>query len=184
VLCLPPASCLRAWPNFFSRLPQLQRVVGLDAREFAELASTGFLYEKLLDECRLRGVRLPSEQTLALKYRGDARNWLKRRFITDVLNSRAVDFASPVCRLVGVLWPSVLRFIREANFPERRLIGALQRFESWLVIETVAPRLVDRVPILPVHDSIWCRESDVPTVRGEFESVFEELGLNFKLRED
>ena len=62
------------------------------------------------------------------------------------------------------------------------LIRLLQRMESWLVIETVAPRLVGRIPLLTLHDAIYSRRPDVATVADAFDEVFDQLGFRMALK--
>lgn len=40
------------------------------------------------------------------------------------------------------------------------------------VVETIAPGLVDRVPVLTLHDAIFCRADDLADVEAEFDAVF------------
>jgi hypothetical protein len=82
-------------------------------------------------------------------------------------------------------FPSVHRFVRLMNRRDHaNLIRILQRLEAWLVVETVALRLVDRIPIVTLHDAIYCRQGDETTVEAAFRQVFSELDFAIGLKLD
>jgi hypothetical protein len=82
-------------------------------------------------------------------------------------------------------FPTVLRIIRAVNRDDHgELIRLLQRAESWLVIEQVAPRLLGKVRVVTLHDAIYSKRPDVGTVADAFREVFEELGFEMALKED
>jgi hypothetical protein len=62
------------------------------------------------------------------------------------------------------------------------LIRRLQRLESWLVVETVAPRLVGRVPVVTLHDAIFSTRHCLATVEAAFNEVFAEIGCRLSLK--
>jgi hypothetical protein len=159
-------------------LPALTAELGSYAAEFAALAIDGCMYESLLESYLLRGLSVPHCK--------DGRSWVKLRFLVDVLNHHPSDLPlRPLVRIVLQRWPSVYRFIAAANRNYRgTLIATLQRLESALVVERVAPLLVDRFPVLTLHDSIVCRRRDRPLVVAAFDDVFSMLGVQLKLKED
>ncbi len=157
--------------SLLSDLFSLHRLVDVDTYEFSELACAGSLYEYLVDACHAAGVSL----------RGEPRRWVKKRVLVDVLNYDG-SYKSDLARVVGSKWPSVLAVVHRANASHRTLIATLQRLESRLVIELVAPRLVERVPIVSLHDAIYCRLPDQPAVVEAFEETFAELGFRLSLK--
>ena len=62
------------------------------------------------------------------------------------------------------------------------LIRLLQRAESWLVIEHVAPRLLGRVPVMTLHDAIYCRCADLPKVEAAFRDAMADLDIQLALK--
>ena len=75
------------------------------------------------------------------------------------------------------------RIIRAVNRRDHgELIRLLQRAESWLVIEQVAPRLLGRMPIMTLHDAIFSQRRDVREVADGFREVSEELGFEMGLK--
>ena len=135
-------------------------------------------YEELVDAWNAKGLDYP-------KSCNDQRRWIKRRFLVDVLNFHPSDAPRPMARLVEDRWPSVIRFAGMANSLGRgTLIASLQRVESWLMIEQVAPRLIEKdIPILTLHDAILSRERDEEAVRDTFYDVCEEIGFTLKLKD-
>ena len=60
-------------------------------------------------------------------------------------------------------FPSIYQYVRWLNRHDHgELIRHLQRLESWLVIENVAPKLVGKVPFVTLHDAIYSRVGDIP----------------------
>ncbi len=147
-----------------------------DASDYASLSIDGVFYEMLLDLCRRRDVKMPE---------GDlARGWVKKRLFVDVLIC-AGEYPSSFAMVFRERFPSVSNFIRAANAGYRgMIISALQAMEAALVIQNVAPKLVERVPVITLHDAIYCRERDRTLVRDAFAETFEELGFTLKLKDE
>lgn len=142
----------------------------LDARceleRFVELACSGDLY------CRLAGL---ADISRALA---------KKEFLVGILAPRRI-YPSRVRSVMDREFPAVLQFIREINHTNHgNLIRNLQQLEAWLVIETVAPKLVNRCPIVPLHDAIYCCPADLPLVRAAFEDAFDEIGYRIGMKEE
>lgn len=131
---------------------------------FASVASSGMLYDEL-----------------ALSFCGD-RDWVKKRFLVDVLAKRG-SYPSPVenefRRRFPETWEAIQRINGDSHFT---LIRLLQRLESWLVVERIAGRLVDRIPVVSLHDALYSTRGDVEKVASEFRSVFEELNFQMELK--
>lgn len=137
---------------------------GSDAALFADLACSGGLYEQLMSVSGLD------------------RDTVKLRLLVDVLAKRG-RYPSAVESAFRKLFPSVYRSIKRTNRDDHgELIRQLQRMESWLVVETVAPRLVGRIPVVTLHDAIYSRRPDVGTVVDVFKDVFDEIGFSMALK--
>jgi len=139
---------------------------------FEDLVFGGSLYEALVLDCLRAGVRMP----------GDSRNWVKRALLRDVLAKHG-NYRSDFECVFRERFPSVLAFVRwinRANYAE--LIRTLQRLESWLVIEQVAPNLVGKAAIISLHDALYGRVSDIPVIQSAFQETLENLGLRLALK--
>lgn len=115
---------------------------------------------------------------------GLPREEAKRRFLIDVLAKHG-SYPAEVENCFQSEFPNVHRFLEEARKQDYRdTIRSLQRLESWLVIEKVAPLLAGRAAIVTLHDAIFCGESDLPLVQDAFEEVFEKIGFRLSLKEE
>jgi hypothetical protein len=148
--------------------------VGADSSVFRDLVFSGGLYEQLIGLCTAGGIPLGD----------DPRDTVKLLLVRDVLAKRG-HYPSEFERVFRMAFPSVYRFIRRFNARDHStLICSLQRLESWLVIENVAPRLVEKIPFLSLHDAIYARAVDVSTVVAAFEETFDRLGFRLRLKEE
>jgi hypothetical protein len=112
------------------------------------------------------------------------RNCVKLAFLRDVLAKRG-SYPSRVEQAFRMLFPGVHAFIRAVNRRDHgELIRHLQRLESWLVVEQVAPRLVGRVPCVTLHDAIYSTLRSLTAVEATFEEVFDEIGIHLKLKRE
>ena len=110
------------------------------------------------------------------------RDSVKKRFLVDVLAKKG-SYPSGVEQALGEKFPSVLKAIREINRGSHcNLIRLLQRAESWLVVERISPELVERIPIVTLHDAIFGRERDLGAVEEAFNEVLEEIGWKLALK--
>jgi len=113
---------------------------------------------------------------------GLPRERVKIGFLRDVLAKRGC-YPSTVEQAFREAFPSVYSFIRAVNRRDHgELIRHLQRLESWLVVEQVAPRLIGRVPCLTLHDAIYSTMRSLPTVEEAFAETFEALGIRLKVK--
>jgi len=136
-----------------------------DAVAFACVAVSGTLYERLMDGC------------FSLD-----RSSVKKRFLVDVLAKRG-RYPSSVERAFRAEFPSVYRIVRAINRDDHAAaIRLLQRLESWLVIEQVAPQLLGRIRFVTLHDAIYSRADELATVEGAFRAVFESIGFDIALK--
>jgi hypothetical protein len=112
---------------------------------------------------------------------GLSRDAVKLALLRDVLAKRG-RYPSRVEDAFRREFPEVYSFVRMVNRDDHaELIRRLQRRESWLVVEQVAPRLVGRVPCITLHDAIYSRRSALDTVEAAFSEVFDTT-IGFRLR--
>jgi len=137
-----------------------------EVSEYRERVCGGTFYESVFSSC------------------GMDRSEAKRRFLVDVLAPR-FRYPSPVRSAFEAAFPSVGQFICHVNQRDHgELIRLLQRLESWLVVETVAPRLVGQCPFITLHDAIFCGPGDIPLVQEAFEDVFADIGFTMRMKEE
>jgi len=167
-----------------------------DLAAFEELVRDGALYEFLVDVCLRRGVSLEVPRLRRASGRsGGGRGRNRRRRIPET--PRDVVKLLLLRDVLACAWPypSAFREVFAEEFPTvasfvaasiRRdhswLIRTLQRFESALVIETMAPRLVESIPIVTVHDSIYSAEDDVEQVEEVMRRTADRLGLRLAFK--
>jgi hypothetical protein len=161
--------------------------LGPDAARFLELTTGSAFYEHMLDVCRRSGVCLVHPDCLSELHR------VKVLTLQDVLAKKGF-YPSDFERVFEAEFPTVHRAIRSIigshrsmdgmDKPHGALVRALQRFESWLVLEVVCPMLVDRIPIVPLHDAVFGRIKDMPLIEGAFHEAFDRLGIRLGLKPD
>jgi len=145
---------------------------GPDFGMFRSLVRDGSLYDKLVSLCSGAGIVLAAPE----------RDSVKRAVLRDFLAKRG-SYPCPFEDMFKTAFPSVHRFVRWVNRDDHAtLIRLLQRFESWLVIENVAPRLVDHIPILTLHDAIYSRVRDIQVVQDAFAQTFRDLGFCLRVK--
>jgi hypothetical protein len=153
---------------------------------FARLSSSGLLYDHLLD--RINAVRQKQSRPPM------DRSTLKRRFLADVLAKKLVvyrcssfDYPSEIEDVFRELFPTVWSFIRQVNrggCKHENLIRELQRWESWLVVETVGGILCDRHDgfFVTLHDAIYAKPGFAETVKATFDEVFDRLHFRMRVK--
>ncbi|MBI3461848.1 MAG: hypothetical protein HY000_02145, partial [Planctomycetes bacterium] len=148
---LPRCSPLLS-PSAF--LPSALPVVGPDFAVFRTSVSSGTFYDLLSDRSGL------------------PRPIVKLRFLVDVLAKRG-RYRSAVESLFREMFPSVYRAVRLINASDHgNLIRLLQRAESWLVVEQIAPRLLaNQIAIATLHDAIFSADQSVDDVHSAFVEV-------------
>jgi hypothetical protein len=171
-----PVPRCRRWTG----LPGLEAAVsaprpGPDFEVYLEAVDND-LYNDLVRRCMEREIDLGADPAAR-------RSRAKHLMMQDILGRRGWYHSS----FQGVFeeaFPTVLRFarhIQKAGHGDRwhgELIRVLQRLESWLVVEQVAPVLVDRgVLVVTLHDEFYIRERDTPIARSVFADVCGRLGL-------
>jgi len=135
-------------------------------RLYASLVLGGQLYEYLME---LTGLD---------------RDTVKLAFLRDVLAKKG-RYPSVVERAFRGAFPNVYAFIRTVNRNDHgELIRRLQRAESWLVIEQVAPRLIGRLPVVTLHDAIYSTLRSLATVEEAFAEVFDAIGFRLALKRE
>ena len=167
-----------------SGLPGLELALSLPADvvllepdfvSFESLVVGGNLYEQLIADCRAAEVALPERDD-------EAREEVKRLMMRDVLAKKG-RYRSSFEDVFRRAFPSIHRLIRWINQNDHaELIRTLQRLESWLVIENVAPRLLDRCPTVTLHDAIYAGIEDLPAVEDAFQETFEEWDVRLRVK--
>jgi hypothetical protein len=115
---------------------------------------------------------------------GTRRAYAKKRFLVDVL-AKKKDYPSKIEDAFRDRFPSVHRFIREINHDDHaELIRKLQTAEADLVIHSVAPRLVERIPILTLHDALFGRLGDVDDIEQAFHDAITQAGFSMALKRE
>ncbi len=164
---------------------------GSDLGLFAELTRSAEFYGFLLARARSSGVDLGSNacdrSDLAM---------VKILILQDVLAKRG-SYPSDFERIFKEAFPTVHRAIRWINSHRSppdgcgredvhgKLIRILQRMESALAIETVCPLILGRdVPVVPLHDCLYARQSDIALVEQGFEEAFDRCGVRLRLKRD
>ncbi len=144
--------------------PLVPSLAFADVADFCASAASGCLYERLV---LLSGL---------------PREFVKKRFLVDVLAMKG-RYPSKVERAFQAEFPTVHRAIRYINRADHgELIRLLQRMEAWLVVETVSPRLVGRVPCITLHDAIYSTGPNLAAVESAFLETFDAIGCRLSLK--
>jgi hypothetical protein len=175
ILSLPPPVPLRCRLPTLLRLPSSMNdcpQIGSDYDTFRHLVLDGSLYDTLVSLCSNAGVFMDSPE----------RESVKRAILRDILAKRG-NYPCPFEDVFKTAFPSIHRFVRWVNRDDHAtLIRLLQRFESWLVIENVAPKLAGLIPVLTLHDAIYSRVQDIQVVQDAFAETFQELGIHLRVK--
>ena len=161
--------------------------LGPDAAHFLDLTADAVFYDFMLDLCHDHGVCLDHPESDTELRR------VKVLMLQDVLAKKG-NYRSDFEKVFRGEFPTVHRAIRSVvgasqsrdGFEKLHgaLIRALQRFESWFVLEVVCESLVDRIPVVPLHDALYGRIQDMPIIEGAFHEAFERLGLRLQIKRD
>jgi hypothetical protein len=120
---------------------------------------------------------------LAEAFDGD-REFVKKRFLVDVLAKKGT-YSSDVENEFRNRFPETWETIQRINVSSHcSLIRLLQRLEAWLVIERVAPKLVERLPIVTLHDAAYSAVHDLGQVEDAFRETLEEVGWRLSLKRE
>ncbi len=143
------------------------RALARDAQSFIECACDGSIYDVL---GRLTGLE---------------RQDVKRAFLRDVLAKKG-RYDSETERAFANEFPTVWEFIRDVNHDDHAtLIRLLQRAESELVVETIAPRLLSAgCRVVTLHDAIYSRADQLSAVEDGFSDTIRELGINLRTKRE
>ena len=155
--CLPSLGCLGKHPA-----KELDSIY-----EYSDLVFSGKFYEELQTATGI----------------GD-RDEVKRLFMRDILAKKG-NYPSQFEDVFRERFPVVHACIRQFNKGNHAaLINHLQRLESWLVVEQVAPRLLGHVPVVTLHDSIYTTADGIVAVEAAFDEVFDEQGFRLMLKRE
>jgi hypothetical protein len=147
-------------------------VAAPDFYTFQSLVSDGNLYDELIRLCAVEGISLV----------GDPRESVKKALLRDVIAKRG-SYPCAFEDMFRRAFPTVHSFVRFVNRDDHKtLVRVLQRLESWLVVEIVAPLLVDKIPILTLHDAIYSRKRDVDLVQDVFIDTCHRLGFRLAIK--
>jgi hypothetical protein len=178
ILLPPPLRSLSGLPGLLSALSRARRSSPTLAADFSVFESAvleGDLYCQLVANCKADGVELPDDP-------GEARDRVKVLLMRDVLAKNG-HYPSPFEEVFQRAFPSIYRFAGWINRVDHaELIRTLQRLESWLVVENVAPHLIGRFPIVTLHDAIFARTEDLPAVVDAFGETFKALGIQLRVK--
>lgn len=186
----PSRPLLAGLPCLMALSPAVEPTLDDDFLAFDRLVRQGRLYETLVDLCHASGVVLPDgsppDRSRRSRHRARApdnpRDAVKLWILRDILAKRGC-YPSQFEDVFKQAFPSVWSYVRAINRRDHgELIRALQRLESFLVIENVAPRLVGRIPILTLHDAIYGRVRDLPIIETAFQETFNEMGLHLQIK--
>lgn len=135
-----------------------------DVAAFVSCAGDGSLYDLLVSSSGLE------------------RSLVKRGMLVDVLAKQG-SYPSEVEDAFRQAFPSVHAIVRDVNRDDHgTLIRLLQRAESWLVIDCVAPKLIDSgTRCVTLHDAIYSQVGSVSAVEAAFRETFAELGIRLAL---
>lgn len=164
-------------PPFWLKSVATYMVCSQEIARYGDMCSRGVLYDEMAS----------MSDTLS-------RDDVKKRFIVDVFAPKKVlikgrwrDYPSPVRDLFETMFPSISKFIRLVNAGKNNhgtLICELQRLEAWLMFQHIAPKALERCPILTVHDAVFCGASNVGIVHEAFEEAFREVGYRMRTKEE
>ncbi len=154
--------------------------MGLES--YLKACSAGRLYEQILDDCRGQSLFdwLPSPYRHHHAVdRPLVRKDIKKQFIVMLFANNDTTVRQPIFKLVKRRWPSVAQFIIDAKSKcYQNLARECQRFESQIMIDTVAGELAREIPLVTIHDSIVCPQSDVDRVEEALRAGFARNGLS------
>lgn len=160
--CVLPPAVLRLLPSCVARCPG-------SCRCFIELVSVG-----AFNGCMASLTGLPEK--------GD--DGAKHRVLVDVFAPKH-PYPCPVRAAFESEFPGPAAVVRAINDPDyRNLIRLLQRLEAWLIFDQVAPRLVERVLVLSLHDALCGRLRDLDEIEATFRGTFDELGFQFSTKRE
>ena len=141
---------------------------GQDARDFLAACESGALYELLAETAGIQRLQA------------------KRELFRDVLFGKA-HVTGRVTRAFGELWPSLLDVIRVAKIKlgYKAVAQALQRLESFIMLDRICPRLLQELPGLPfltVHDSALMVADEAEAVQAIMLDEFANWGATPTIR--
>ncbi len=102
--------------------------------------------------------------------------------MVDVLAKKGTyqsDVENEFRRRFPAVWEAIQRINETSHC---NLIRLLQRLEAWFVIERVSPRLVDRLPIVTLHDAVYAPVHDLGPVEDAFRETLAEIGWRLALK--
>lgn len=160
-----------------------------DLNEFVNTCCQGGIYEAIENETDAKSLFdliPPAKRHPHAKDRPVERKDIKKAFLVAVFSPVADMKAMPVYRTIERLFPSVAEFLiagkSDPNRGHQAIAEDCQKFESKLMIDTVAAHLVRRFPIITIHDAIICPRTRADEVEREISQAFASIGLGVKTK--
>jgi hypothetical protein len=159
-------------------------------RAYIAACEAGRIYEDVLAEARRAGLsyrsltpprhrRLPPDRPLS-------RDDVKHGMLTATFARTSTTRQMPLFHVFAQMFPTVAKFIEaEKQGEHQALARRCQRFESGLMIDTVAQRLMGRsesMPIFTVHDSIVTAARNAKLIANEIRQAFAQFGATPTIR--
>lgn len=161
---------------------------GRDLGRFTDLTDSANFYEYMYDRARSAGVDLSGA--------GSELSAVKKLTLQEVVAKHGA-YPSDFERVFSEAFPTVHRAVRWINSSRSpadgcgrenvhgKLVRILQRLESAVIIEAACPALLaDGVPIVPLHDCLYSRCSDVAAVEEKLCDVFGRCGLRMSVKRE
>jgi hypothetical protein len=146
------------------------------------LCGDGLLYDFLLD--RSSGLTLWDYIPIDKRHRFAKdrplnRSDIKTQFIILLFAKTEFTKQMPLFRIVASEFPTIAAFILHAKRDTYQTLARdCQRFESAIVIGKVAAALVDRFPLVSVHDSIIADAEHADQVEAAISASFQQFGTS------
>lgn len=152
--------------------------------DYLFLCGNGQLYDYLLDKCG--GLTL--WDTLPQQFRHQyaqnrplTRSDIKGQFIVMMFAPVETTQRMAIFEVVAKEFPEIADYVIHAKRSEyQELARQCQRLESQLMIDVVASKLVSRLPVVTVHDSIISEESSAPFVASTIRESFYPFNVTIK----
>jgi len=153
-----------------------------DLEIYNSIAGSGKIYDHLLhqfSDCRLFDLIPPERRHSRSCDRALARRDIKKQFILIMFSNVPMMKQLFIWPRFESEFPTVASFIEQQKLDHgyQSIARSCQRFESQIMIDTVAGELAKVIPIITVHDSIVCRQQDIDRVTQALESGFVKNGI-------
>jgi len=153
-----------------------------DLEIYNSIAGSGKLYDHLLhqfSDYRLFDLIPPERRHSHSCDRALARRDIKKQFILIMFSNVPMMKQLFIWPRFESEFPTVASFIEQQKLDHgyQSIARNCQRFESQIMIDTVAGELAKVIPVITIHDSIVCRQRDRARVTQALESGFVKSGI-------